>query len=90
MDDRGWGCAYRALQTIVSWYRAQRYTQAPVPSHKEVQLALVKLGACSSRTVSCTALSTLVDTACCCRRQASGLCWLQGVDWRCGAGLRAG
>lgn len=20
-DDSGWGCAYRSLQTIVSWYR---------------------------------------------------------------------
>lgn len=44
VDDRGWGCAYRSLQTICSWFRAQRFTSAPVPSHKDMQLTLVKLG----------------------------------------------
>ena len=40
-DDAGWGCAYRSLQTIWSWYVKQGYTQRPVPSHKEIQQALV-------------------------------------------------
>jgi hypothetical protein len=44
-DDAGWGCAYRSLQTIYSWLRAQHYTSAPVPSHREVQQALVDIGA---------------------------------------------
>ena len=33
-NDAGWGCAYRSLQTIISWFRQQWYTNKPVPSHK--------------------------------------------------------
>lgn len=44
MDDNGWGCAYRSLQTIVSWFRMQGYTEQPVPSHQEIQQALVSVG----------------------------------------------
>jgi hypothetical protein len=33
-NDAGWGCAYRSLQTIVSWFRIQQYTSKPIPSHK--------------------------------------------------------
>lgn len=44
MDDSGWGCAYRSLQTIVSWFRLQGYFETPVPSHKEIQEALVACG----------------------------------------------
>lgn len=40
---QGWGCAYRSLQTIVSWFRHQGYTSNPVPSHREIQQALVDL-----------------------------------------------
>ncbi|KAI8467628.1 MAG: peptidase family C78-domain-containing protein [Monoraphidium minutum] len=43
-NDSGWGCAYRSLQTIISWFRQQRYTDKPVPSHREIQSLLVKLG----------------------------------------------
>lgn len=43
-DDNGWGCAYRSLQTIVSWYRLQGYTDCPVPTHREIQQALVDVG----------------------------------------------
>uniref|UniRef100_A0A224XKS4 Putative ufm1-specific protease 2 n=1 Tax=Panstrongylus lignarius TaxID=156445 RepID=A0A224XKS4_9HEMI len=43
-DDRGWGCAYRSFQTIFSWFRLQGYTTKKVPSHKEIQACLVKLG----------------------------------------------
>lgn len=43
-NDNGWGCAYRSLQTIVSWCRFQRYTDVGVPTHREVQTLLVKIG----------------------------------------------
>lgn len=41
--NQGWGCAYRSLQTIASWFRHQGYTSKPVPSHREIQQALVDL-----------------------------------------------
>ncbi|XP_049791565.1 ufm1-specific protease 2 [Schistocerca nitens] len=44
MDDDGWGCAYRSLQTVVSWFRWQGYTDKPVPTHKEIQECLVSIG----------------------------------------------
>jgi hypothetical protein len=44
VDDSGWGCAYRSLQTIVSWFRLQGYMDKPVPSHSEIQQALVAVG----------------------------------------------
>ncbi|EFJ19119.1 hypothetical protein SELMODRAFT_419450 [Selaginella moellendorffii] len=34
MDDKGWGCAYRSLQTIMSWFRLQHYTFMKEPSHR--------------------------------------------------------
>ncbi|XP_034240989.1 ufm1-specific protease 2 isoform X2 [Thrips palmi] len=43
-DDNGWGCAYRSLQTIVSWFRLQGYTEINVPTHKQIQECLVKIG----------------------------------------------
>ncbi|XP_012232695.2 ufm1-specific protease 2 [Linepithema humile] len=43
-DDNGWGCAYRSLQTIVSWYRLQGYTEIPIPSHLKIQQCLVDIG----------------------------------------------
>lgn len=42
-NDDGWGCAYRSLQTIASWFAHQGYTSKPVPSHHEIQQALVDL-----------------------------------------------
>ncbi|KAI3353156.1 hypothetical protein L3Q82_019706, partial [Scortum barcoo] len=44
MDDNGWGCAYRSLQTICSWFQQQGYVERPVPTHKEIQQALVDVG----------------------------------------------
>ncbi|TYJ99214.1 putative Ufm1-specific protease [Cucumis melo var. makuwa] len=46
---KGWGCAYRSLQTIISWFRLQHYTSIDVPSHsspifREIQEALVEIG----------------------------------------------
>lgn len=43
-DDAGWGCAYRSLQTIHSWFRCQHYTHTPVPSLKDIQQTLVDIG----------------------------------------------
>ena len=36
-DDSKWGCAYRSLQTLVSWLRHQGYTEKPIPSHQDIQ-----------------------------------------------------
>uniref|UniRef100_A0A3Q4MRK4 Ufm1-specific protease 2 n=1 Tax=Neolamprologus brichardi TaxID=32507 RepID=A0A3Q4MRK4_NEOBR len=44
VDDNGWGCAYRSLQTICSWFQQQGYVERPVPTHKEIQQALVDVG----------------------------------------------
>ncbi|XP_065359269.1 probable Ufm1-specific protease 2 [Calliphora vicina] len=44
MQDKGWGCAYRSLQTICSWFLLQGYTERPVPTHLEIQQYLVKIG----------------------------------------------
>eukprot|EP00941_MAST-03F_sp_MAST-3F-sp1_P002274 g2274.t1 len=42
--DKGWGCAYRSLQTLLSWFRLNHYTSCPIPTHRETQQALVDLG----------------------------------------------
>lgn len=41
MNDNGWGCAYRSMQTICSWLKLQQYTNKEVPSHKDIQKLLV-------------------------------------------------
>ena len=43
-DDCGWGCAYRSLQTICSWFARQHYAARPPPSHREIQRTLVSIG----------------------------------------------
>ena len=43
-DDNGWGCAYRSLQTIASWFNLQGYISNSYPSHKDIQQALVDCG----------------------------------------------
>lgn len=47
-DDNGWGCAYRSLQTLCSWFRWQGYTERTVPTHREIQKYLVDIGDKSS------------------------------------------
>jgi len=42
-NDNGWGCAYRSLQTLISWYVAQGYAKINVPRIQEIQKALVEL-----------------------------------------------
>lgn len=44
LDDNGWGCAYRSLQTIISWFRLQHYASIEVPSHRKIQHTLVEIG----------------------------------------------
>ncbi|XP_070576398.1 ufm1-specific protease 1-like [Ptychodera flava] len=47
LDDRGWGCGYRTLQTMCSWIRQQSTNKADtrqVPSIPEIQKALVAMG----------------------------------------------
>lgn len=43
-NDDGWGCAYRSLQTLCSWFRLQGYSEHPIPSHEDIQKYLVKIG----------------------------------------------
>ncbi len=45
-DDAGWGCAYRSLQTIHSWFRHQHYTQQAVLPLRDIQQTLVDIGWC--------------------------------------------
>ncbi|XP_060532447.1 ufm1-specific protease 2 [Cylas formicarius] len=44
IDDNGWGCAYRSLQTLASWYKHQGYTDKEVPTFKDIQKCLVEIG----------------------------------------------
>ncbi|GJQ13896.1 hypothetical protein GpartN1_g5687.t1 [Galdieria partita] len=44
IQDKGWGCAYRSLQTIVSWFRLQGYTNQNIPTHQQIQELLVEMG----------------------------------------------
>ena len=44
VDDKGWGCAYRSLQTLASWFHLQGYTAKPVPTFKDIQKCLVDIG----------------------------------------------
>ncbi|XP_044273242.1 inactive Ufm1-specific protease 1 [Varanus komodoensis] len=47
LDDRGWGCGYRTLQTVCSWLGAAGAGGAagpPVPSLRQIQSALVQMG----------------------------------------------
>jgi len=44
-NDNGWGCAYRTLQSICSWFILNGFVQArPVPSHRLIQTCLVRAG----------------------------------------------
>ncbi|ALC44715.1 CG16979 [Drosophila busckii] len=43
VQDKGWGCAYRSLQTICSWFLLQGYTERAIPMHIEVQEYLHKI-----------------------------------------------
>ncbi|GIX61366.1 peptidase family c78 protein [Babesia caballi] len=36
-NDSGWGCCYRSIQMVASWYLMQYATVKPVPAHDEIQ-----------------------------------------------------
>lgn len=42
-NDAGWGCAYRSLQTTISWFRLQFYSDVAVPSISEIQRQLKRI-----------------------------------------------
>ncbi|XP_045479688.1 ufm1-specific protease 2 [Harmonia axyridis] len=44
MNDNGWGCAYRSLQTLASWFKLQGYVDREVPTFEEIQKCLVDIG----------------------------------------------
>lgn len=43
MDDNGWGCAYRSLQTLASWFKLQGFVDRDVPTFAEIQQCLVNI-----------------------------------------------
>ena len=47
-DDRGWGCGYRTLQTIISWllnnYNSHPQKHLNIPSLRRIQEILVEMG----------------------------------------------
>ena len=69
-DDDGWGCAYRSLQTIISWFRQQGYTETDVPSHRQIQKCLVDIGdkeakfIGSKQWIGSTEVGFVLETAC--------------------------
>ncbi|VDO79589.1 unnamed protein product [Heligmosomoides polygyrus] len=40
---RRWGCAYRSLQTIWSWFVLNGFTEKPGPTHLDIQKCLVEI-----------------------------------------------
>ena len=44
-DDRGWGCGYRTLQTIISWmiHNNEASKHLTIPSLKKIQEILVQV-----------------------------------------------
>ncbi|VDK39013.1 unnamed protein product [Taenia asiatica] len=44
IDDRGWGCGYRTLQTIVSWFKLNLSLQSTFPDIDDIQLILINAG----------------------------------------------
>ncbi|KAL5111912.1 Phosphatidylinositol 4-kinase alpha [Taenia crassiceps] len=44
IDDRGWGCGYRTLQTIISWFKLNLSLQSTFPDIADIQLTLIDAG----------------------------------------------
>ncbi|KAK4470019.1 hypothetical protein MN116_000049 [Schistosoma mekongi] len=44
VDDHGWGCGYRTLQTILSWYKLTKSYLLDIPTLLEVQNILYEIG----------------------------------------------
>ncbi|KAA6384713.1 MAG: putative Ufm1-specific protease 2 [Streblomastix strix] len=43
-NDEGWGCAYRSLQTLLSWFIIQGYADVNILGLREIQQLLVNMG----------------------------------------------
>lgn len=69
-DDDQWGCAYRSLQTLISWFKRQGYTETAVPSHRDIQKCLVDIGdkeakfIGSKQWIGSTEVGFVLETAC--------------------------
>ncbi|CAH8520555.1 unnamed protein product [Schistosoma turkestanicum] len=44
IDDQGWGCGYRTLQTILSWYQLTKSCSFDVPTLLSIQSILHEIG----------------------------------------------
>lgn len=49
VEDAGWGCAYRSLQTLASWFVLQGFVDEDsldeaIPTHRAIQQCLVRIG----------------------------------------------
>eukprot|EP00659_Diplonema_papillatum_P016126 gene16126-24701_t len=42
-DDDGWGCAYRSMQTLLSWYLRNHYAVIEVPRIRDIQEMLLEI-----------------------------------------------
>jgi len=76
VDDRGWGCGYRTLQTICSWVHhvlRNRKEVLPVPSLQEIQQTLVNIGDKPASFVGSREWIGCVE-ACLCVDQIFGVC----------------
>ncbi|XP_023346565.1 ufm1-specific protease 2 [Eurytemora carolleeae] len=69
-DDDGWGCAYRSLQTLISWFKHQGYTDTRIPTHREIQKCLVDIGdkeakfIGSKQWIGSTEVGFVLETSC--------------------------
>jgi len=70
VSDKGWGCAYRSLQTLASWLVLNNYMTASVPTIPEIQKTLVKLDdkpasfVGSSKWIGATEVCYVLDDLC--------------------------
>uniref|UniRef100_A0A5K3FU81 UFSP1/2/DUB catalytic domain-containing protein n=1 Tax=Mesocestoides corti TaxID=53468 RepID=A0A5K3FU81_MESCO len=44
IDDRGWGCGYRTLQTLISWFKLNLSHQLTFPDIYDIQSILISTG----------------------------------------------
>lgn len=40
VNDTGWGCCYRSLQLVCSWYLLEYHTTKMIPTHSKIQEVL--------------------------------------------------
>ncbi len=41
---QGWGCGYRTLQTLISWFKLNLSLQSTFPDIDDIQASLIKMG----------------------------------------------